>query len=138
MPCNSDYLDPTRIEVELRRTAKLLVYVHSRIPFIMGSWVNDEANNQYASDERLVPLLCDVLKHLTPEQTEHVVYDAHSAEARDLANWWEEHQAADREREAREQAEARHAELKRSALAKLTAEEAAVLAHDPLGIRHYP
>ena len=52
-----------------------------------------------------------------------IVYNAHDRGARDLADWWEDHQAADAEREASEAKEKRNEELRAGALSKLSLEE---------------
>ncbi len=39
--------------------------------------------------------LCGRIAKLSKRQLEQVVYDAHSADSRKLADWWEEHQKED-------------------------------------------
>lgn len=123
MPCNSDYLDPTAREAELQRTAKLAVYVLREQKAAIPQWVLDESKNQYASNGDIVPLLCELVNRMTKRQRERIVYNAHDETSRDLADWWDTHQAADREREAAEAEVARVAALRQSAAAKLTPEE---------------
>lgn len=123
MPCNSDYLAPTTLEVETQRAAKLLVYLRARLGKKVEPWMEDEADKYYADDKRIWPALCADLSSLTPEQTEEIVYDAHSEMARDLASWWERHQREDAKRTAAEDKERRTRELRAKAEAKLTPEE---------------
>jgi len=82
------------------RCLKLLDYIkylYSRleIPFSL-------IDKHIGSLERLnlyTVLLCATLKSLTQEQLEAFVYDGKIKEARQLAEWWEDHQVKDRERE---------------------------------------
>lgn len=123
MPCSSDYLKPYEREKELQRAAKLLIYARKKLGKPILKWMRDEAKTIYATDERSVVELCAVLKEMTPEQTEQVVYNARSSESRDLANWWEEHQRADAIREKLEARAARAEKLRKSGKAKLTTAE---------------
>lgn len=123
MPCNAEYLEPTRREQELRRAAVLLVYVWKVKRKPVEDWAVTEASNLYASDERSVTQLCAELKAMTDKQRDDIVYNAKERLARDLADWWEDHQRADAEREEKERAEADNAVQRESALAKLTPAE---------------
>lgn len=44
--------------------------------------------------------LCGVLREMSAEKREALVYDAHSATSRRLADWWEKHCQQDAERAA--------------------------------------
>lgn len=102
MPCRSDYMEPNNRERELKRAAGLLAYTYTQIGKPVPDWVAYEARNEYASRGESITDLCATLRTLTPDQTAAIVYNAHNATARDLANWWEEHQEEDRKREAAE------------------------------------
>jgi hypothetical protein len=123
MPCNSDYLEPSRRERELQRAAKLIIYVSSRLNRKVESWVIKEAKDCYASDDRSVPLLCELLGRLTEKQKNMIVYDARNKQSRDLADWWEEHQEADRLRLKKEEEDKEILRLQKSGLQKLTTSE---------------
>lgn len=123
MPCNSDYLRPTQREREMQRAAKLLVYVHQQTGKAPPDFAVKEADNSYASDERNVVDLCGFLRAMNDEDRERLVYNAKDKTARDLADWWEEHQAADAAREAGKSIEEQRKAAANSGLAKLTAEE---------------
>ncbi len=123
MPCTTDYIEPSKRSKELRRAAKLLIYIRERIGGDVESWLLSEAANEHASDDRSVTELCAALKEMTPELLDQVVYDARSREARDLADWWEDHQAADAERERNEAASEAARELRESGLGKLSQTE---------------
>jgi hypothetical protein len=123
MPCDCSYLEATEYERELQRTAKLLVYVFKATDKLAPKWVYGQAKDCYASDKRLVPLLCAVLGELSCKEREQIIYDAHSKSARDLANWWERHQAADKARIVMEKQDAEKKKLKAQALRKLSDKE---------------
>lgn len=123
MPCNCDHLEPTAREAKLQRAAKLLVYVCKRMGTNPKPWMLKEAGNIYAKDERSVTELCAILKRMSPEQQETIIYDSRNKDARDLANWWEEHKAADVEREKEEAAEEAKSKLRKRALKKLSPAE---------------
>lgn len=123
MPCNSDYLEPSIREAELSRAAGLLVFALEASGRTPEPWARKEAANLYASDERIVPELCALIRSLGDSERDRIVYDAKSRISRDLADWWEEHEQADREREERERAAIRKAEARKSAAQKLTEEE---------------
>src|SRR5262245_55475981 len=119
MPCNSDYMEPTAMEMQLQRTAKLLVWLCRKRGVPPESWVVKESRNCYASRKDLVPSLCSMIRTLTPEQVEQYIYDAHDRTSRQLAEWWETHQRADVKRHEEEQKERVKASARRSGLAKL-------------------
>lgn len=132
MPCDSSYLEPTAREREVQRAAQLLLYIEQAVPSAqMPPWVHaiaDDAHfylhGSHEDHDRLIAYLCDWVKQLHAfGHAERVMYDGHNPQARDLADWWEKHQAADRAREQREAAEARRACLIAEAKAKLTPEE---------------
>jgi hypothetical protein len=127
MGCNSDYLEPTYREAELQRAAGLLVFVTKSLGNKPEDWMKNEAGNLYASDDRSVTELCAVLKAMSKEDLERIVYDAKNKTARDLADWWETHQAADTAREAKEKAAAKAEAIRKKAVAKLTPKERKVL-----------
>lgn len=129
MPCRSDYMDPTFREREYKRAAKLLVYISDACGIALNSVsYRRQAKDPYGANN-VVPAgsavteLCNVMKHLRPDEFEKFVYDGRNADARDLAAWWEEHTAADRQREAQEAEEARIDKIIESVRAKLTEEE---------------
>src|SRR5438552_10411770 len=95
MPCDSSYLEPTHSEREHQRAAQLLVYVLGRLSRAAPEWVMHESQNVYACDARLFPLLCDTLRRLDAATRERLIYNAKDRTARDLADWWEDHQQAD-------------------------------------------
>lgn len=119
MGCRSDYLDPTAREVELQRAARLLVFVHEQTGQTPPEWAVAEAANIYARDERGVTELCAFLRAMPQTKRDKLVYNGRNATARELADWWDAHQAADAAREAKEKAERRQAQARTRGLAKL-------------------
>jgi hypothetical protein len=121
MPCNSDYLEPTNLEVELQRAAILLIYVRKALNQKPEPWLTKAAKSIYGEGgKRAIPLLCAALKSLPPRSIAKIVYNAKNRTARDLADWWEDHQAADREREKSERERMKQRKLRSSALSKLS------------------
>lgn len=128
MPCNSDYLQSTDKELQLQRTAKLLVYVYKNIDVKIPKWVGVASREVYCREERTVPLLCAAVTALLKVDKDHpVVYDAKSKEARDLADWWDAHLEADKQRVAAERRKKRSdssmAKLLKKPMASLTKDE---------------
>ena len=90
---NIDYQEPTHVEVECQRVAKLLIYVYHKLGENVPEWIEKESTDIYAKNPDLVPELYGILKRMEvegPEVLDGVVYDARSRTARDLADWWEE------------------------------------------------
>jgi hypothetical protein len=123
MPCDCSHLEPTRRERELKRAAQLIVYVEGFQKGVTPAWIKEQAEATYGTDERLVPYLCKILNEMAPGQRERIIYNGHNKIARDLADWWEEHQRVDRERIKREQAEAEKTRTRKQALLKLSSAE---------------
>lgn len=105
MPCRSEHMEPTAREEESRRVSKLLAYVYNRLaikpsedlPFDM-TVLNDCTSNTYGNLHLLdafVANLCSLLRSLTTEQMESIVYDGHNKQSRQLADWWENHKEID-------------------------------------------
>lgn len=102
MPCNSDYMNPSEIEKNLQETAKLILYA-------LGStkppqWIVDASKDMYCHEHRLVPYLCDLITSMSESDQAKIVYDGRNPKARKLADWWDEHKAADTKRKLNEAA----------------------------------
>lgn len=126
MPCRSDYMEPNSRERLLPETAQLYGYVlvetNQRVP---GA-VADAANDIYCRRD-FVADLCRALTDMDAETMERVVYNGRDRRARQLADWWERHQAADLARIQKETQEQREKKILTAALEKLTREEIAVI-----------
>lgn len=123
MPCNSDYLAPNHREQLLQETAQHLLYLRVSMgdDFISDN-LRRSAKDIYCNTD-YVAELCEAIRNLSEEDLNRVVYDGRNPQARKLADWWDKHQEADRKRIQQEQMEIEREQLKKSALAKLTAAE---------------
>ena len=123
MPCNSDYLEANIREKGLQRAANLAVYVTEQLGKKVPPWLAKAADDVYCSDERTIPALCKLLTNMSNKDKEAIVYNSKSKISRQLADWWEEHQLADKERLDEEAEISKIQRLRKSALAKLTKAE---------------
>ncbi|AFO71549.1 hypothetical protein phiCbK_035 [Caulobacter phage phiCbK] len=102
MPCNSEYQQPNQREAESKKVAGLLVYVHNKLGRTdLPRSVELAATTYYGAPERcdeLTERLCSMLRDLTVEEQNAVLYDGRIPKARELADWWERHQEHDRQR----------------------------------------
>lgn len=124
MPCNSDYLRPDSREQELHRAAKLLVYVRKCQSKKPERFAVKAANDVYgAGGEKALVLLCEALTNMSESERNIIVYNSRLKIVRDLADWWEDHQEADRQRIAEEKRRKHQKKLRKHALAKLSKDE---------------
>lgn len=126
MPCNSDYLEPRGDEVESQRCAECLVYVFKSINIECPKWIEEASKNVYGNSNKidiLVVSLCKLCTKMTEKEKAAIIYDGKSKQSRKLADWWEEHQEADRERIKEEKQEANKKAARKRALSKLTKKE---------------
>lgn len=119
MPCNSDYLNANSLEIELSRVLLLLKELETGKPVDTKSsdwqgYMKEAYNkgNTRARADKAVASLCEQLKKV--DVTKYSL---------EMQTWWRDHQAADREREAAEEAKAKKTSLRASALKKLTPAE---------------
>lgn len=125
MGCRSDYMEPTKHEIYCQKTAKLYVYVLGRLGRKIKENIIKMSTYIYANVD-YTKGLCETLGNLhvdDPAAFDELVYNAKDKESRKLADWWEEHQAVDRQHIKAEQAEAARKELVKAAIGKLTPEE---------------
>jgi hypothetical protein len=119
-------MDPTNKEIQLQRTARLLKFVNQQLDIPVSQKLQEAAKNTWCRDD-YVPVLCKTIRGMTEDQLNTIVYNGRDATSRDLADWWDEHEAADRRREAKEQEQARQQALAESAMQKISREELAAL-----------
>ena len=130
MPCDSSYMNPNCAEEDSREAAGHLVYINSIKKLDLPEYVKEAAKDFYGNQHKLndiVVLLCKTISEMTEDELNTIVYNGRSKQSRDLANWWETHQAADRKRIKKEEADKKRRELIESAKSKLTPEEIKVL-----------
>jgi len=136
MPCNSDYLNPTSAELDSKRVAGLLIYVMDKLGLTnLGSYkkylaISADPYGDSLMLNSMVVTLCKLCSGMNDKQVDLIIYDARNKTARDLADWWEEHQEADKRRIAKEKDEKDLAALHKVALSKLTAKERRALKLD--------
>ena len=119
MPCRSDYMEQTGIEKRFQETCQLLIYVKEQLGLEVSDKLRESADTMYCKDDRVAEL-CDVITKLDAGDREELIYgNPKDKTARKLADWWEEHEAADRARREKEAKEARKKKLKKSAWKKL-------------------
>ena len=128
MPCESAYLAPTHKEQQDRRACVLLVWLRNQLGFDRDLHAERGAADIYGNCH-INPHkeLCRILGVLNQPQIEEIVYNAKDRTARDLADWWEDHQEADRKREAAVATIKANHVATVSALNKLTPDERRVL-----------
>lgn len=123
MPCRSDYMEPTDKQKQLKETAKLYIYVLECLGKTIPVELRKAANTYYCTDD-YVPVLCEALHCLSDKELDEIVYNARNKTSRQLADWWETHQEADKARFEKEKEETRNkVNLINSGLSKLTDEE---------------
>ncbi len=122
MPCDSSHMDPSRHEKESRKAARLIVWVREQIGTNTIGWIFEAANNYYGNPQRIDELtrtLCTLCKTLDEE----IIYNGRNKIARELADWWDDHQEADRIKDDAKKDKARKYGLRKQALSKLSKKE---------------
>jgi len=126
MPCSCDHYEPNQAEQESKRACQCLVYVLKTQQRCITPWIINGADSDYGVAIRLKEAtvkLCDLCNAMNPVEKDKIIYNGRNAEARKLADWWDEHQKADAERIKEEEQAKKKEKLKQSALSKLTPEE---------------
>lgn len=123
MPCNSEYLNATDLEVEISRVQCLLKEIRTGRPVdpTSSEWdgYHPDVYNRIdrAKADDVVGRLCTLLSKV-PDITKYSL---------EMQIWWRDHQAADRKRRERERKAAQKQALQDRALEKLTEEERTAL-----------
>lgn len=102
MPCNSDHMNPTADEAYSKKVAIFIGYVTNKMGIANAPWIEKAAADTYGAPRRQDELsaeLCRLIKMLSPAEREAIVFNAHDATARSLAEWVERHEKVDAERE---------------------------------------
>ena len=129
MPCNSDYMSPLQWELDLCEVLKHLFYVKTMLKLPISKKLAQAQGTYYGSHYKcddLSPLtaqLCGLLRRLEPKVLNRIVYNARNSKSRNLADWYERHLAADKERQKEERKLKEIQRLKQSAKNKLTQKE---------------
>lgn len=111
MPCRSDYMDPSQAESDSRDTAQLILFVHKKLGSNSAppKWVKTVADQVYGNPARLnelVVMLCGLCSNMTTQQQSDIIYNGRDSNSRKLADWWDKHEAADKQRREEEQLKA--------------------------------
>lgn len=104
MGCNSEYMNPTGKEKQLRETAELYAYAlreRHGTDYSLPGKVLEALSTPYTNVD-VTAELCEFLREQDLPTFESIVYNARSKDSRRLAQWWEDHEAADRARIAQE------------------------------------
>ena len=126
MPCISDYAEPSTYDKFVSDTVKNLMYLRRMLGIDTSEELVEAYKKCYYSKvegDKWTAELCERLHNLSKKDMDKFVYDAHSKKARNLADWWEEHQEADKARIAEEKQFKKDAAAKKKALLKLTPKE---------------
>ena len=128
MPCRYDEPIQGRRDIDTENAVELYIWLVSQFKTILDKKIVKMAKDkqQFFSQEDanyVSERLCSFIRGLSNFQKERIIYNARNKMSRRLADWWEEHQEADRKREAEEKAEQERKRLVRQALSKLTTAE---------------
>lgn len=105
MPCNTDHMEPTVRESQLREAGQHILYLADAMGIDLPAQHAADAAAQYGNEAN-VPRLCSMLTGMTDVQMNEHVYDGRNPRARRVADWWDEHQKEDwkrREEEAKKE-----------------------------------
>lgn len=127
MPCRCDYMEPTTKERQLQKTNQLLVFALTAMDRPVTDDIKRAADNMYGGREESVVELCALIRSMSEDDLNRVVYDGRNPASRELANWWDLHQEADRLREQQKTEQELQDAVKKRALDKLTKEERVAL-----------
>lgn len=95
MPCNTDHMEPTVAERQRREAAQHLVYVRGAMGQPVPKDLATDAASHYGGSTDRMKELCSLIGRMNAEQLDRIVYDGRNAQARKLADWWDEHQKED-------------------------------------------
>lgn len=123
MPCNGDHMNPNQREKDSREICRHLVYLHKYNDQRIPQWAKEGAKNLYGAQNTdfdvQVSKLCKILK----KTHEDFIYNGRCPKARKLADWWDRHKKADKEREKKENLQRIKIDIYRKMKAKFTDEE---------------
>ena len=97
MPCNSEYMRQNDYEKRLQQTAQLLVFAMRKLGQSPTPVMTETADNDYAQYD-FTPDLCKLINGLSEFEVDQIIYNGRDPMSRRLADWWERHQQADKER----------------------------------------
>lgn len=123
MPCNSSYMEPNDLEINLSQVYGILdEFETGKLPENFGTGFDKRVYNKHLSTEHLdekVAELCKRFKHSSDTKIKKLSLEAQM--------WWRDHQLADKNRLAEERKAKRDAKTKEALKSKLTASERKLL-----------
>lgn len=126
MGCRSEYMHASEREKESVLVCELLIFVFKALKKKIPQDVSAAAMATYGDTSLLdkhTDLLCQTCGSMSKADSERIIYNAHLPASRQLAEWWERHQEADRKRITEEKQKKKNQALVKSAKAKLTPAE---------------
>jgi hypothetical protein len=139
MPCDSSHMEAHSDEVLARETAKVLQWALTttgrKVPKDIAHAAKDYYGQPYVRPgvsvgvpedwpDEIVRRTCEFFRALSVKERDALLYGSpRDKAARTAADWWEEHEKADRAREAEQQRATKREKLAEVAAAKLTPAE---------------
>lgn len=111
MPCDSSHMEPDQLEVESNKVALFIVYVARQLGLTVEPFIAKAAREYYGDRDncdRLTARLCALLTAMPASVLAKVVYNARNKTSRALADWWEAHKKADKQKRKDETTDAYH------------------------------
>jgi len=128
MPCR--VYDPTKEQAATHIAARLLRYVNGKLGVKTPENIVKAAETEFvttANYKTLAPMLCEKISAMNDALREQIVYNVRDPLSRELANWWEKHEAEDQKRLRAELQEKKDKKARDKAIAKLTPRERKLL-----------
>lgn len=102
MPCYEP--QPTERTLQAQRTAKAIVLLFTKMGLTAPTWVlqvylADARSDLSGAANQLTEFLCTTIRGLHKSELDRHVYDGRDKDSRFIADWWQEHEAFDNQRE---------------------------------------
>ncbi len=127
MPCISP--EPAYSQKAAHLAARLLVYVNEKLGVKTPKNIIAASLDEFTHEKhsKLAPMLCSKISAMGDDLRDQIVYNAKDPLSRELANWWEKHEAEDQKRLREELQEKKDKKARDKAIAKLTPREKKLL-----------
>jgi len=96
-------MHPNHWEKESKRVAEFLVYINQHFPDIRINDTIRKAADEYYGDQDKVHIFTERLCEACEKIPDSFIYDGRRKTSRALADWWEQHQAADLQKRKEEE-----------------------------------
>jgi hypothetical protein len=126
MGCRSDYLAATGQEMESVRVCKFIVWILEGQRQAVPDWIKVASEECYGNTARLdeaTKILCSLCRGFSKQEVDKYLYDAKDPTSRKLASWFDRHSECDERRVLEEKEARKKAELRKTAMKKLTTDE---------------